>query len=67
MLDFSLCDFPSIIHLGFAVYMITSFMLAYNGIMSVLLLQASRTPDGNFLSITLFFLLNENTNSGKVF
>ncbi|KAK3841262.1 MAG: hypothetical protein J3R72DRAFT_157723 [Linnemannia gamsii] len=34
------------IHLGFATYMITSFMLAYNGIMSVFLLQASRVPDG---------------------
>ncbi|KAK5809116.1 hypothetical protein F5H01DRAFT_416073 [Linnemannia elongata] len=43
----------SCIHLGFAAYMITSFMLAYNGIMSVLLLQASRAPDVFLFTATL--------------
>ncbi|KAF9086908.1 hypothetical protein BGX23_008507 [Mortierella sp. AD031] len=39
---------PICIHLSFAAYMITSLMLAYNGIMSVLVFQASRAPDGNY-------------------
>lgn len=60
-LYFMLSASSSCIHLGFAAYMITSFMLAYNGIMSVLLLQASRAPDGKLL----VFVKNKKRNNSS--
>ncbi|KAG9062692.1 hypothetical protein KI688_004998 [Linnemannia hyalina] len=54
----------SCIHLGFAAYMITSVMLAYNGIMSVLLLQASRVPDDTNHEIWLKNFLVRDAKTG---